>query len=399
MASPLGLKLYNLGNRREGPVKISDRPDRPPGRLVWLHAPNAGQASPMMALARRLIEEDGMTVLVTSPVDLPARGGAILQLPPDDIPAEVRIFLDHWRPELAVFAEGELRPVALHECGDRQIPLILANGKAPALLRERDSWYPGLMRSALGRMSSVYAVDEGAARAFRKAGAALASVAVTGRMEEESAVLSCLEAERSALAKLLAARPVWFAAGLVEAEEAAVLHAHRAALQQSHRLLLILLPETAERAETLARQLEEDGDWSIARRLQDEEPDPAVEIFIVDNPAECGLWYRLAPISFLGGSLNGRGPTRNPMEAAALGSAIIHGPRVEPFGPMLGRLGAARAARAVASPGDLADALGDLLFPDRAARLAQAAWAVTSDGAEVTDRIVQRIRALLDGDD
>jgi 3-deoxy-D-manno-octulosonic-acid transferase len=399
MPSPLGLKLYNLGNRREGPAKISERPERPAGRLVWLHAPNAAQVSPMLALARRLIEEDGMAVVLTGPVDLAERAGTILQPPPEDLPAEVRAFLDHWRPELAIFAEGELRPVALHECGDRRIPLILANGKAPTLLRERDSWYPGLMRSALGRISTVYAVDEAAARAFRKAGSTLASVAVTGRMEEESAVLSCLEAERSALAKLLAARPVWFAVGLIETEEAAILHAHRVALQQSHRLLLILLPALAERTEPLARHLEEDGGWSIARRMHDEEPDPGVEIFVVDNPAECGLWYRLAPISFLGGSLNGRGPTRNPMEAAALGSAIIHGPRVEPFAPVLSRLGAARAARAVASPGDLADAVGDLLFPDRAARLAQAAWSVASDGTEVTDRIVQRIRALLDGGD
>ena len=86
------------------------------------------------------------------------------------------------------------------------------------------------------------------------------------------------------------------------------------------------------------------------------------------------------------------------MEAAALGSAIIHGPRTDPYGPVFGRLGAARATRAVASPSDLADALGDLLSPDRAARLAQAAWAVASDGAEVTDRILNRIRALMDGD-
>jgi 3-deoxy-D-manno-octulosonic-acid transferase len=398
MASPLGLKLYNLGNRREGPAKISERPVRPPGRLGWLHAPNAGQASPMMALARRLIEEDGLTVVLTGPADLPARAGTILQAPPDDAPVDVRTFLDHWRPELAVFAEGELRPVALHECGDRRIPLVLVNGKAPVFLRDRDSWYPGLMRSALGRMSSVYAVDEAAARAFRKAGAALTSVSVSGRMEEESAVLPCLEAERSALAKLLAARPVWFAVGLTETEEAAVLHAHRMALQQSHRLLLILLPASVDRTEPLATHLEEVEGWSVARRFQDEEPDQGVEIFVVDNPAECGLWYRLAPISFLGGSLNGRGPTRNPMEAAALGSAIIHGPRVEPFGPIFSRLGAARAARAVASPGDLADALGDLLFPDRAARLAQAAWAVASDGAEVTDKVLQRIRALMGGE-
>jgi 3-deoxy-D-manno-octulosonic-acid transferase len=322
----------------------------------------------------------------------------ILQPPPEDIPAEVRSFLDHWRPEIAIFAEGELRPVAIHDCAERAIPLILVNGRAPIFLRDRDSWYPGLLRSALGRFAHVHAVDEAAARAFRKAGAALTSVAVTGRMEEESAVLPCLEAERAALARLLAARPVWFAAGLPEAEEAAVLHAHRAALLQAHRLLLILMPDRLEQADALSQRLETDEGRSVARRAADEEPDEGVEVFIVDNPAEYGLWYRLSPITFLGGSLNGRGPTRDPMEAAALGSAIIHGPRSEPYGQTINRLGAARATRAVASPSGLADALSDLLSPDRAARLAQAAWAVASDGAEVTERLLSRIRALMDGE-
>jgi 3-deoxy-D-manno-octulosonic-acid transferase len=396
MPAPLGLKLYTLGNRREGTATATVRPARPPGRMVWLHAPNAGQTSPMLALARRLID-DGMSVVLTSPVSLAQRAGVMLQPPPEDTPSDVRGFLDHWRPELAVFAEGELRPVALHEAGERRIPLLMANGRAPAFLRDRDGWYPGLMRSALGRFAHVFAVDETAARAFRKSGATPDGVAVTGRMEEESAVLPCLETERSALARLLAARPVWFAAGLSEAEEAVVLHAHRLALQQSHRLLLILLPANLQRTETLAHDLERGQGWSVAQRIRDEEPDQAVEIFVVDNPAEYGLWYRLSPVTFLGGSLHGPGPTRNPLEAAALGSAIIHGPRTDPFGPVFSRLAAGRATRAVASPGDLSDALGDLLSPDRAARLAQAAWAVASDGAEVTDRVLNRIRVLLDG--
>ncbi len=85
------------------------------------------------------------------------------------------------------------------------------------------------------------------------------------------------------------------------------------------------------------------------------------------------------------------------MEAAALGSAILHGPRTGDHGAAFARLGAARATRAVPVPGALAEALGDLLAPDRAARLAQAAWAVASDGAEVTEGLLQRIRQLTDG--
>lgn len=397
MASTLGLTLYNLGQRRE-PGEGGSRPARPVGRLLWLHAPGEGLVSPMRALARRLVEEDGLPVLLTAPVPVAPLPGVIVQPPPLDSPVDARAFLDHWRPEIAIFAGGQLRPAVMHEAGERKIPMLVVNAKAPAFLRERDGWYPGLMRSALARFRAILAVDEAAARAFRKGGAALSSVAVTGRMEEESAVLPALEAERSALARLLAARPVWFAAGVNEAEEEAVLYAHRVALQQSHRLLLILMPEEPARAEPLARTLEEGEGWAVAQRALEEEPEADIEIFVVDNPAEYGLWYRLAPITFLGGTLLGKGPVRTPMEAAALGSAILHGPRPGLSGPVFGRLGAARATRAVATATDLSDALGDLLAPDRAARLAQAAWAVASEGAEVTDGILIRIRDIMDGE-
>lgn len=395
MASSLGLTLYNLGQRRE-PGEGSARPPRPAGRLVWLHAPGEGLVSPMRALARHLVAEDGLPVLLTAPVAMPPLPGVIIQPPPVDSPVDARAFLDHWRPDVALFAGGQLRPAVMHEAAERKIPMLVVNAKAPAFLRERDGWYPGLMRQALARFRAILAVDEAAARAFRKGGAALSAVAVTGRMEEEGVVLPGLEAERAALARLLAARPVWFAAGVTEAEEDAVFHAHRKALQHSHRLLLILMPEDPARAAALAERVEAEG-WTLAQRCLDEEPEPDIEVFVVDNPAEYGLWYRLAPVSFLGGTLLDKGPVRTPMEAAALGSAILHGPRTGTMGPVFGRLGAARATRAVATANDLGDALGDLLAPDRAARLAQAAWAVASDGAEVTEGILTRIRAILDG--
>lgn len=397
MPASLGLTLYNLGQRREQ-AEGHARPPRPAGRLVWLHAPEEGLVSAMRALARRMVEEDGHPVLLTAPGQVAAYPGVLVQPAPADSPTEARAFLDHWRPEIAVFAGGQLRPAVMHESYERRIPMLVVNGKAPAFLRERDGWYPGLMRSALARFQAIMAVDEAAARAFRKGGAALSAVAVTGRMEEESVVLPALEAERASLALLLAARPVWFAAGVTEAEEPAVLQAHRMALQHSHRLLMILMPDDLTRARPLAQRLEAEG-WAVAQRAEEEEPEADIEIFVADNPAEYGLWYRLAPVTFLGGSLAGSGPTRNPMEAAALGSAILHGPRTGLSGPIFGRLGAARATRAVASATDLGDALGDLLAPDRAARLAQAAWAVASEGAEVTESILTRIRAIMDGEE
>lgn len=334
---------------------------------------------------------------MTCPDALPARTGLTVQPPPADTPAEARGFVAHWCPDAAVFADGALRPALIHEAQAAGIPLLMVDARPPQVLRGRDAWYPGLMRGALSAFRQVFAVDETAARALRKAGAPADQVFVTGRMEEESAALPCLEAERSALARLIATRPVWLAAAVPEAEEATVIAAHAEALKLAHRLLLIFVPEDPARSEQIAARMEAEQSWIVAQRGRDEEPAPETEVYIPDSCAEMGLWYRLAPITFLGGSLSGQGCNRNPMEPASLGSAIAYGPRPGVWGASFGRLGAARGARAVAGARDLAEALGDLMQPDRAARLAQAAWAVASDGAEVTDRVMETLRQMPDG--
>lgn len=406
MALSLGLTLYNLSNRREQ-GSAPDRAARPAGRLVWLHAPGQECLRTMQRLAARLWEEDGVHVLLTAPdrsgtpsieTDRRPRPGLIYQPPPTDTLAEARAFLSYWTPEIAIFAEGEIRPALVAEAAQRKLPMMIVGGHQPQFPRERDGWYPGLMRGVLPLFRHILTVDEPAARAFRKAGAPPLQVEITGRMEEDSAALPCLEAERAALARTLGTRPVWLAASLPEMEETSIIAAHRAALRMAHRLMLIIVPQDPSRAEPLARRLEDEEGWSVALRSAEQEPEPETEVYVADSASEYGLWYRLAPITYLGGSLLGQGCGRDPLEPAALGSAIIYGARPGPYGTTFGRLGAARAARAVTSGADLGEALGDLLSPDRTARLAQAAWAVASDGAEVTEKVMTLIRRVLDGE-
>jgi 3-deoxy-D-manno-octulosonic-acid transferase len=397
MSRSIGLTLYSVFAERE-PAPTEVWPDRPAGRLIWLHAPSAGAMRPLAELARRLREEDGYPVLVTCPEPLPPQAGLVRAAAPLETAAAARAFLDHWQPEVAVFSEGELRPILLNEVARRDIPAIMVDARAPFLPGNRRGWWPGLVRQTLGRFARILALDEAAARQFRKRGAPENVVRVEGRMEDGSSVLPCTEAERAALVRLFQTRPVWLAVGVPEAEDAAVIAAHRSALRLAHRLLLILVPDVPERAETLARQLEATDGWVIARRSADEEPDEETHVFLADVPSELGLWYRLAPITFLGGSLYGGGSLRDPFEAAALGSALLHGPQAGQWRTALARLTEARASRQVSSPLELADGLSELLSPDRAARLAQGAWAVASAGTEVTDRVVLLVREVMEAE-
>lgn len=395
MALSLGRRLYNLSARRlTGREQISQL--RPEGRLVWLHSPGRLASEGVLELARRLVNEQAVTVLMScdGATDAnPLQTGVIQSAPPQDTASQAEAFLDHWRPGVIVIADGEVRPALFHAAADRGLPLIIADGRQPYLALGRDGWFPGLMRGALSTVRQVLAIDEAAGRAFRNAGAGV--VKVLGRMESGSAALPYHEGEREALASLMATRPVWLAASVPQAEEEAVIAAHRAALRLAHRLLLILVPEHPERGAILAEKLEEEEGWSVAQRGLEQEPLAETEVYIPDGLAEFGLWYRLAPVTYLGGSLFGGGSVRSPMEPAALGSAILHGPKPGQYGAAFGRLGAARAARAVANGGDLAEAVSDLQAADRTARLAQAAWAVSSDGAEVTEALLVQIAELV----
>ena len=166
-------------------------------------------------------------------------------------------------------------------------------------------------------------------------------------------------------------------------------------MQHAHRLLLIIAPNDPDHGPHLAHKLAAEG-LIAAQRAHEEEVLPEVQVMITEGMTELGLWYRLAPVCFMGGTLFAGGAGRTPYEPAALGSAILHGPYPGPYPEAYARLSEARATRQVASSEALAVAVADLIAPDKAAVLAHNAWAATSGGAEVAERIVQIALSTLD---
>jgi 3-deoxy-D-manno-octulosonic-acid transferase len=134
----------------------------------------------------------------------------------------------------------------------------------------------------------------------------------------------------------------------------------------------------------------------MARRSKGEYPDQDTDVYLADSMGEMGLWYRLAPVSIVCGSLRDRIGGHNPFEPAALGSAILHGPYMFNFSDIYARLAEAKAAIEVTTAEDLARNVQELLAPDRAAELAKAAWEVSSRGAEVTERAVTTLLEIFD---
>jgi 3-deoxy-D-manno-octulosonic-acid transferase len=197
------------------------------------------------------------------------------------------------------------------------------------------------------------------------------------------------------MAETLATRPVWLAAMIKPDEFPTVIEAHRQAIRVAHRLMLILVPHRPEDGEDMAASLAEQG-LRFIRWSDGGFPEETTQVLLADIYEEMGLWYRLSPVTFMGSSLTAGHGGRDPYEPAALGSAILYGPNVGRHIQSYSRFARAGAARIVRDAPTLANAVLRLNEPDQAATMAQAAWQVATEGAEVTDAILERLVDILD---
>lgn len=383
----LGLRLGfgALRRPRAQGVSATLAAPRPEGPLIWL---SLGQQPDLVAgaklIARRLIEaEPGVHLLITAPGGAPPEltQRAVGAPAPEDLRPAVRAMLDHWRPDLIVHLGNDLPAALITGAEAAGVPQMLADARVGLEMAGRWHLSRGMTRALAGRMARLMVRDQTSAAALARLGIDPARVEVGGLLGEPPEPLRCSETERAAIAAQMRQRPVWLATSVPEAEMGAVLAAHTHALRLAHRMLLILAPDAPGDAAALAARLEAEG-WSVGRRSWEGDPDDEMQVFLADDPNDYGLWYRLAPVCYLGGTLSGAAVApRGPFEPAALGSAVIHGPATDPFAMDYVRLDEARAARAISSAVGLGEAVADLIAPDRAAILAHNAWAITSGGA------------------
>lgn len=366
------------------------------GPLILIHlSERADDPPPVTALLRALLaRRPGLRFAFTGSAPTPDMlwpGLRVVTLPPLRDPVAVEHALEALKPRALLLLGDQLPAALITGLADQDLPVVLAEARLVAYNRP-GTWRSAINRSLMAKVDRVLAPDLTAAAAARQLGAGQDRIEVTGPVTETLPPLSANEAERAALAQILRGRHVWMAANPTLPEAEALLAAHQAALHHNHRALLILagLPEALVapiRAEVARLGLAD------VLRSEDEDPEPDDHVLIAEDPYELGLWYRLAPVCFMGGTLlpgPGLAP-RHPFEPAALGSAIIHGPLPGPYGAEWVQLDGASAARLVTGPAALSMAVADLSAPDQAAQLAENAWSVSTGGAAVLRRIADTV--------
>ncbi|MBL6454920.1 3-deoxy-D-manno-octulosonic acid transferase [Belnapia sp. T6] len=376
---------------------------RPPGPLVWLHAASVGETLSLLPVVETLAPRVQIlltTGTVTSAALLERRLPPALRarvrhrFAPLDVPSWVKRFLDGWRPDVAAFVESELWPNMILAARARSLPLVLLNARLSPRSAQRWRLAPRLGRELMGAFALVLAQSEGDAARLAALGAP--EVRVPGNLKEAVPPLPADPAALAALRAAIGGRPVLLGASTHPGEEAILLEAHRLLAGAHPGLLTILAPRHPDRGAEVAALAESLG-LAARRRGEGALPEAETAVYVADTLGEMGLFYRLARVALVGGSLVPHGG-HNPLEPARLGCPILLGPHTANFADLAARLLAAGGAGLVEPPEAAALAAaadGVLSHRDHGRRLAEAAAAALAPAEGLPGEVAEALLRLL----
>ena len=408
LAAPL-VRLYLSRRRRAGKedaVRFTERfgiasAARPPGALVWLHAASVGESLSILSLIERLRRDrPAVALLVTTGTVTSARimaerlpAGVVHQYLPVDHMVWVRRFLDHWRPDLVLWVESEFWPNLLSEIVTRSIPAVLVNARISPTSFTHWRRVPELIRRLLATFA--FCLPQTAEDRDKLLALGARDVRAPGNLKFAAEALPVDADALAQMSNVVAQRPRWLAASTHPGEEAVIGNVHLRLRAGHADLLTIIVPRHTTRAQAIAAELRECG-LSVALRSEDTEPDAGTEIYLADTMGELGLFYRLAPVVFMGGSLVPHGG-QNLLEAAKLGCAVIHGPHMTNFRTIAREMRSAGATVVVHDAGEIAAEIEALLADDaRTKARARAAGLVAAAKHGILDDVMAELAPCLD---
>jgi 3-deoxy-D-manno-octulosonic-acid transferase len=341
-------------------------PPRPAGLLVWGHAVGVGESMALAGLFHRLGERrPDLNFLITTTArtsgdalqrqGLPPR--CQHQFAPVDTPTATARFMAHWQPSLALWCEMDLWPALICAADDQQVPRVLVNARLSAKSLAKRRWGRWIYLVLLPGFVDVFAQNAESARGLETLGARPGSITVTGTIKTMSPAPACDAAELARWQQALGVRPVWLLASSHPGEETLALAAHAELRQREPSALLIIAPRVPTRGAEVAALCPP----GTPQRNQGKALPTDAPVYLADSIGEMGLWYRLAPVALVGGSVASVGG-HNPHEPLALGCAVLHGPNVWNFSESYAALDALGLSRPITAAAQLAAAV-------------QAAWA------------------------
>ena len=261
-------------------------------------------------------------------------------LPLDVLPC-TQIFLSRLQPKLVVFMETELWPNLISQCANKNIKLLLINGRLSKNSMKSYLKISPLITPCLNQFDKILCQSNDNHENFLRLGAKPEHCSVSGNLKFDLSVNQNSLDKAKQLQNLLPDnRPIWLVASTHEGDEAIALQAFKEIKQHTPDLLLVLVPRHPERFKQVA-QLCLSHEFTLIKRSEEVRV-LKQDIWLLDSLGELMSVFSLADLVTMGGSFSAIGG-HNPLEPALFKKAIIVGPNMSNFKEIMQQLTASDA--------------------------------------------------------
>lgn len=382
---------------------------------IWVHAVSVGETRSIFPLLEKLHHnhphlpltltsgstQGALQALKFSPVPIQH------QMLPYDYPFAVKRFLKKLKPKLVIMVETEIWPNLYQACHELHIPVVLINARLKQKsFKAYQKWGGKLIENALNQTEFIGAQTQTDAQNLMALGADSNKIRTLGNLKFDLNIDADLDTKAQIWRERNQAlsRPIWVAASThaspessdaKASEEQLMLEAHTQLLKQQPDALLILVPRHANRFDEVGKIISNSG-LSWQRRSSDELLKPATQVYLADSVGEMMLWYSVANIAFIGGSMVPFGG-HNILEPAALHKPVLSGPHYQNLKAMFSPFIEADAIQIVENSTLLAETLNELLNDQsKAQALANKGHQCFTEQTGALERTLDALKPYLD---
>ena len=331
--------------KKEDPIRYKEKLSRinitrGEGFLVWLHVASVGEAMSILPLVDSCIQDKKIDrILITS---ITLSSGKILEkrfsdnpkinhqfLPLDIIPL-VKKFLEHWKPNLAIFIDSEIWPNLILKISENKIPLLLINARITKKSFDRWRFSKNFAKKIFEKFDLCIASNKESEDFLKVLGSK--NIKNYGNLKFSNIKTNIKKLDEDFLNKVKD-KKVWCGASTHPSEEIICAETHLKIKKNYTNILTIIIPRHINRVKTIKQELIK-FNLNVILSSELNNFDDSTDIILIDSYGESLKFYNISKYVFLGKSLIKsleKDSGQNPIEPARLGCKILHGPYVSNF--------------------------------------------------------------------
>ncbi|MFT4924788.1 MAG: 3-deoxy-D-manno-octulosonic-acid transferase [Phenylobacterium sp.] len=323
---------------------------------------------------------------------------------PFDTPGAIKRFFHQTQPRLLVIIETELWPNLLRFARLSGVKTLLANARLSHKSAKGYKRIASLSRQMMDDITLIATQNQQDGDRFVALGLAQDKLAVTGSIKFDICIDEHIaQRSRQLKAQWGAERPIWVVGSTHQGEDELILQVYRQVLEVQPDLLLVLVPRHPERFDQVAQLIERSQLVSIRRseallatkESSNDTLDAQTQVILGDTMGELMLFWSVADIAFVGGSLVKHGG-HNPLEPCTFNVPVISGPHVFNFKHIYQSLAEKQAVLITSDERQLTDSVIRLLqHPNEGQQQGRNASAVIAQNRGALERLHQQINQLL----